>query len=483
MSYQPNPVDTSHIDLGQLGGLTEFLAEQGHEVWAQKRMAEGWTYGPARDDKLKQTPDMMAYEKLSDSERDYDRKMSAHTLKLILDQGYQLSPPDKRVPVVVGEGPPSPDTSDMTDEQEIAWLKSRQPKEPFLGPFVEHLEWLGRELTPSFQGADKSASRNQKLYLHASLWCLICAGLAVLLAIYQLADFTTFGAPPLALPITELVLVVIAVSLVLLDFQKQWRDTWLADRSRAERLRVLKFRSLLNPGFWSGVTRPQVEAAVRGSVRHIDSIGPEHLERHLVDADLDPAAPGLLTGNQELDRAIGNYYLRRRLIAQSDYFASKEREYRHADQRTKLLGTALFFGVLLFVFAHDVVDVVKQMSNRESANHSAAGKPEGTQQPARQPDVPNPEDWPGKAGRLLIACAAILPAASATLHVYRSGREAGRNHLRSLATYTRLSNLRTHLEGSENRKEQIRLMIQGEATLATEHQQWLQLMKECEWFG
>src|SRR5437588_37811 len=50
MPYQPKPVDTSSIDLGQFAGLSEYLAEQAHEVWAQQRQKEGWSWGPLRDD-------------------------------------------------------------------------------------------------------------------------------------------------------------------------------------------------------------------------------------------------------------------------------------------------------------------------------------------------------------------------------------------------------------------------------------------------
>jgi ryanodine receptor 2 len=466
MSYQPKPVDTSHVDLGPVAGLTEFLAEQTHEIWAANRMAEGWTYGPRRDDKLKQTPDMIPYTQLSEGERDYDRKISAHTLKLILAQGYKLSPPEKRSRAFAGQGPLSADLDDMNDKGEIEWLESRLAAEPSLEPLIDRLRWLDKELGPGFHEVDESANRNQLCYLRASLWCLICAGLAVFLAVYQLADFPKFGLPSLALPVAEFVLVAGAVLLVLLDFQKKWRETWLTDRSRAERIRALKFRSLLNPGFWSEVTRPQAEAEIRGDLRKINSLTPERLENHLAYANLDPSVPSVISGTPELDHAIGNYYLRRRLIIQSGYVRQKVRTYHHADQRTKLLGTCLFFGVLLFVFAHDAVDLVSHLSHVEPA---AAGHPV--------------DNWPATVGRVLIFFAAILPLGSATLHVYRSGREAGRNHLRSAATYKRLSSLRTRLEKSEHNHEQIRLMVQSEVVLANEHEQWLQLMKECEWYG
>lgn len=48
-------------------------------------MVEDWTYGPVRNDDKKQTPCMVAYEDLPDSEKEYDRATSQETLKLILN--------------------------------------------------------------------------------------------------------------------------------------------------------------------------------------------------------------------------------------------------------------------------------------------------------------------------------------------------------------------------------------------------------------
>ena len=49
--YRPAPMDTSEIVLPKaLQELTEQMARNVHEVWAQTRIAQGWSYGPERDD-------------------------------------------------------------------------------------------------------------------------------------------------------------------------------------------------------------------------------------------------------------------------------------------------------------------------------------------------------------------------------------------------------------------------------------------------
>ena len=67
------------------------MARNVHEVWSRNRMAEGWTYGPVRDDAKKQTPCMVPYEDLPEAEKEYDRAPSQETLKLILKSGFTVS--------------------------------------------------------------------------------------------------------------------------------------------------------------------------------------------------------------------------------------------------------------------------------------------------------------------------------------------------------------------------------------------------------
>ena len=93
-SYLPRPLNTGDIQLSpELLALIEQIAEHVHEVWAAMRMAEGWKYGPIRDDKRKEHPCLVPYSELPESEKEYDRKTATETLKAIvfLCQGDLLS--------------------------------------------------------------------------------------------------------------------------------------------------------------------------------------------------------------------------------------------------------------------------------------------------------------------------------------------------------------------------------------------------------
>lgn len=89
--YIPNPIDTSDILLPkELTPLLEAMAKNVHEIWAQERISQGWTYGEMRDDALKHHPCLIAYEDLPEEEKNYDRNTSVETLKLIMKLGFKI---------------------------------------------------------------------------------------------------------------------------------------------------------------------------------------------------------------------------------------------------------------------------------------------------------------------------------------------------------------------------------------------------------
>lgn len=90
-TYIPKPIDVSDVKLDKdLTELREAIAENAHEIWAENRQKEGWTYGPQRNDELKLHPDMIPYSQLPEGEKDYDREMAMQTLKLIQKLGYDI---------------------------------------------------------------------------------------------------------------------------------------------------------------------------------------------------------------------------------------------------------------------------------------------------------------------------------------------------------------------------------------------------------
>jgi class 3 adenylate cyclase len=120
-------VDNSGIELSkELEPLIEWLAENNHELWAKGRVAEGWKLGPRRDDKVHETPYLIAYNQLQESEKAYDRNMAVETLKSILRFGGKITPPQIT-------------NTDARDEALTRWTPGRVPP----GPYEEYRD-LGK---------------------------------------------------------------------------------------------------------------------------------------------------------------------------------------------------------------------------------------------------------------------------------------------------------------------------------------------------
>ena len=94
-NYTPQPIDTSDVELPkELETLVEQMSKNVHEVWAETRIKQGWTYGLERNDELKTHPCLIPYEELPEEEKEYDRNTSIGTLKLIMKLGFDISKHD-----------------------------------------------------------------------------------------------------------------------------------------------------------------------------------------------------------------------------------------------------------------------------------------------------------------------------------------------------------------------------------------------------
>ena len=102
MEYRRNPLDTSRVQLTpELAMLTERIAENAHDVWASRRLAEGWAYGAHRDDHRRQHPGLVPYSQLSDAEREYDR---ATAMESSCSWGFKSKRPSERGSHVIAAG-------------------------------------------------------------------------------------------------------------------------------------------------------------------------------------------------------------------------------------------------------------------------------------------------------------------------------------------------------------------------------------------
>lgn len=90
--YIPKPEDTSDVLLSQeILDMTELVAKNTHENWAQNKLEDGWVYGDVLDDEKKTHPCLVEYEELSEEDKDYDRTTAIETIKLLIKKGYKIT--------------------------------------------------------------------------------------------------------------------------------------------------------------------------------------------------------------------------------------------------------------------------------------------------------------------------------------------------------------------------------------------------------
>ena len=85
------PKQTDDIILSGELNILEAMAKNVHDVWAESRISQGWTYGPERNDVLKHHPCLVPYEELPGVEKAYDRDTAVGTLKLICKLGFKIT--------------------------------------------------------------------------------------------------------------------------------------------------------------------------------------------------------------------------------------------------------------------------------------------------------------------------------------------------------------------------------------------------------
>jgi hypothetical protein len=70
--------------------MTEDIAANVHDVWAEGRIAEGWTYGEEKDAVRKTTPQLVPYDQLPESEKEYDRSTALYAIRYVIKRGYKI---------------------------------------------------------------------------------------------------------------------------------------------------------------------------------------------------------------------------------------------------------------------------------------------------------------------------------------------------------------------------------------------------------
>jgi hypothetical protein len=348
---------------------------------------------------------------------------------------------------------PSISTAAIDDMQDTLADLKRWPE------LAGTLQVCAEVIEPAFRRADQKALRHQRWHRLLTMLATSFGTAAVVFAILQLA-FADPIRPAMAR--AEVFVAILASVAVVLGLGMAFQANWLVERNKAERLRLAKFRFLIDPELWSGADA--VKSRKRGDleqhVRELEAIGPGDVH-HWVENDQVPHPPqsvlalsSLPHGNKELLE----YYRTRRLQFQLRFFRKRADHYLKRHRFTRYLSPLLFFGSVGAVLVHFGYDLV-------SHDHVI-----GTE---RLPAI----------SRGLIVLAASLPVLGGMIRTFAEAYQFARNTYRYRAKAVALTSIDSDLELAIEPRSQFLGLWLSEETLENEHREWLRLMLDAEWFA
>jgi hypothetical protein len=321
----------------------------------------------------------------------------------------------------------------------------QMPASPLLRRALVH--W--QAVAGPYWHANRRALEHQRRHRRTVTLTAIFGAVAVILAILQLA----YGISPMM----ESIAAALAAMAVILGISAGFMEEWLVQRHRAERIRLLKYRSLLDLALIdpSEAGFPAWQHQVSQEMSHIERDSTERWSEEDKLSD-EPSWAGKIKMDPDEMAALVAYYRTQRLEDQTDYFFRKARSNTRKDAQTRQVPPLLFGLSIVCALAHFALDWLA----------------------ARGHIAPHEQ-----ASRTLIVLAAIFPVIGAAVRTYRSAHEFSRNTTRFWAKYLQLRMRAERLKVVTWPEDVLRELWQSESTLEQEHREWLRLMEEAEWFG
>lgn len=494
-TYTPAPLDTSGVVLtDQLLGVTEQLAENIHELWSQERIAQGWRYGPQRDDAKKEHPCLVPYDQLPDSEKEFDRNTAIGTLKTILKLGHRIEPGDGSITIedtqalaawdlyltkcatTARSGDPSSWTFDMDDQPEIEWLAKNQPQ---LVRAREALSELQRIVYPAWQREDAAALQKQKWHRFTAALAIWPGIGGIIFAIVQL----TLRSDTMLLGLLETLSIVVAALAVIGGFYFHLHHGWLAHRQRAERLRILKFSALSWAELWTDFDAWKKRLA--GEIHALGALSTKSAHHWAQEKDtLRPDLPRTVTTPVPMAdlQALAIFYRIERLEFQRHYF---EHQSSKAHSRSWIVNIKL--GLWIFVLSvvivllhgmHSVWHGVQQWLATGAQAHAAHGA-DAAHAAAHAAATANELSLE----IISIALAAVLPVIGFGFRAWLAAFEAPRSRNLFRAKALAIDDyIARGSAGASSVNQTLAHIAYSEHFFNNEHREWCRLQMEAEWF-
>jgi hypothetical protein len=352
----------------------------------------------------------------------------------------------------------------MDDSREISTLERKIHENPKLRLLSDVLKKIQKTIFPEFKKADKSAQDWRQEYQRVSFWAVFCGAAAVIIGLGEFAVPETWRLLEVVLEVGESIAAVVCLYFIWKGARSKPKENWLVARYQAEHLRLLKFRTLTDPGLWCGesesldgcnsITLEHIWRRINSNVFQIMALDYEEVKQQAAQG-VSPEFVELqypASCHEPIEEFI-HYYCDKRLDAQMKYLASKSHEDEEKGIAWQLRTGILFFASFSFVLIHLLLSYISIYSGRQATMQALLALR------ARAPYYWGYLSTPAflKRGvmalntlpildhiwfaRFFLVMAAILPAVVAGVRSYRGSREFERNALRHRATLHSLEKL------------------------------------------
>ena len=322
-------------------------------------------------------------------------------------------------------------------------------------------------LRKDFEDADRDALDAQKSYRFVVGMAAVLGVIALLLGLGQRIGVpaSRSATEPNPWLTAEFAYTAVALVFVLFAILTGKQAHWLSERFRAERLRLLKFKLLVDPKLWkSGVEELSPWRNRLETGRRLIANQSEDVLDALKLSDALPELPStedcLAVEVPALERLL-EYYRRKRLGVQLEYFEGRMRK-KSALANPRLPPLFFFAGISLVL-----CNYILEWSTKGARTHRI---------------------------ELTILVLALLsfafPMGWSAIRTVRGAHEFSRNAARSHARHAALAELSRSLDAATAgpREGWDRPVIFGylslcEGILASDQHEWIRLMRDAEWYG
>lgn len=372
------------------------------------------------------------------------------------------------------------------------------PSEIERWPFLNDLRGGCRDLLVAlYRDSDKAARDAQGDHRIWVVVAAVSATAAVCLAILQLLPVPKWIL--LFVELSELVAVITA--LFSFDKGQQTRQTWLTERHKAERCRLLKFAAMIHPAQWTlgGHASGECPPDLSCEIDIVKRMKFPDVEEWLKNDNV-PSPPGrTLPRDLKQLTELRDYYRQKRLRGQSKYFKEQtERDVRW-DESWQNLPYVLFKLTVVLVLVHIAIKMMIlaiTWTNWSTAVSWISGvRVVGWINWSKALGWVN---WLNSHAKflhaaeirldILIVFAAFFPVFGSGIRTWNAAREGTRNISRFRAKWIALDNIDHRItlgeiEETAQAESVLRDLWCAEQIMESEHREWLRLMGGADWRG